>query len=96
MTKDQSKNLVLITGGVVIAGTLLTHHYSTSTQHFSGEKQTFDLGKRIAAVLVLVMVMTVMADQIPDLTGPLALLILVAYISTHLGFFQQYVEDVTK
>jgi len=96
MTKDQARSLSLITGGVLAAGTLLTHHYTTSTQHFAAEKGTFDIGKRLFIITVLVLVMSIMADQIPDFAGPFALLVMVAYISTHLDVFNEFAQREHK
>ena len=90
MTSAQSKNLVLVTGGVLVAGTFLRHHYSTSTTHFAGEKGTYQLAKPLIAIGILMIVMSFMADQVPDFAGPFALLVLIAYVSTHLDVFNEF------
>lgn len=100
MTSAQSKNLTLIAGGVLVAGTLLQHHYATAKESKSvvgaGEQQvtqTWDLGRKLAPIGILVIVMMIFADQIPDFAGPFALLVMIAYLATHMDVFNKFAKE---
>jgi len=91
MTSNQAKQMSLIAGGVIVAGTLLRHHYDTTDVSIAGgAKETFSLGKALAPVGLLIIVMVITADLVPDFAGPLAILIMIAYISTHLDVFNEF------
>ncbi len=94
MTKDQSKNLVIVTGGVLIAGTLLKNHYQKQDSGVTGRVENkIELGRKVIPILILVVVMSIMADQIPNFAGPFALLVIVAYLATHMDLFNRFVKE---
>lgn len=100
MTKSESRNLVFISGGVVIAGTLLQHHYamaqpskSVSGQAKQQTKETFDLGKKLAPVGLIIVIMIILSDLVPDFAGPFALLVMVAYLATHMDVFNKFAKE---
>lgn len=88
MTSAQAKNLTVITVGVLGAGTFLTHHYATTSPK--------PLAKPLIAIGLIWIIMSVMADQVPDFAGPFALLVLVAYWSTHLDIFNEFAGNKEK
>lgn len=69
MDSQQATNTVFITGGVMVVFTLAEHHFSPAD---------FDLYKQLWAVGALTLVLAITADFVPEVAGPLALLILVA------------------
>lgn len=92
MTSAQAKNLTLVTGGVLVAGTFLNHHYSTSTNAKKTALNEYGLGKPLVAIGILIIIMSFMADQVPDFAGPFALLVLIAYVSLHLDVFNEFAK----
>jgi hypothetical protein len=90
MTSDQTKGIVFVMGGTMAAITLLeyggtiagagskgTSIGKAGKQVASGGESAF---KKLWGVGLLTVVMAFGADMIPEVVGPVALLILVAYI----------------
>ncbi len=96
MTSAQAKNLTIVTSGVLVAGTLLNHHYSTSVNPKKTIVNQYGLAKPLVAIGILAIIMSFMADQIPDFAGPFALLVMVAYISLHLDVFNEFAREGQK
>jgi hypothetical protein len=69
MTTDQAERIVFIAGGAMVVFTLAEHHFNPTT---------FDLYKQLWGVGALTLVLAITADLVPEVAGPLALLILTA------------------
>lgn len=87
MNTEQASNIVFVTGGVMVVFTLTEHHFKPTD---------FDLYKQLWAVGLLTLALAVTADFVPEVAGPLALLILTAAAvkkGKYLGLVQ---KGVTK
>lgn len=95
MTKDQAQRLSIISGGVLVAGTLLKHHYekNQSSSQAGQVKSAVSLGRQVGPIILLIVVMVIMSDLIPDFAGPFALLIIVSYLATHMDLFNRFVKE---
>lgn len=87
MDTQQASNIVFITGGVMVIFTLAEHHFAPTD---------FDLYKQLWGVGAMTLALAVTADFVPEVAGPLALLILTAAAvkkGKYLGLVQ---KGVTK
>lgn len=92
---DRAPTLVLLTGGVMIAGTLLKAHIQPN----QGAKKTgtavFDATHEIWAIVIVMVIMTFVAEQAPGFAGPFALLVLVAYLLKNTVEIQAWIAQAT-
>lgn len=89
MDSAQASKAVFITGGVLVAAAFLENKYAKANQ--------FPLYKRLWFIGLLVLVLSMTADFVPEVAGPLALLILVSvavHDGKYFGLLQQ--ENTTK
>jgi hypothetical protein len=87
MNQEQATTIVFLSAGIMVVFTLAEHHFKPTD---------FDLYKQLWGVGALTLVLAITADLIPEVAGPLALLILVAVAvkkGKYLGLVQ---KGVTK
>lgn len=90
MTSDSAKGIVFVTGGVIVGVTLLEYSNVFIKAGSKGQSVGSAAGtiaggtgkafKQLWAVVLAMIVLAFIADQVPQVAGPVALLILVSYI----------------
>jgi uncharacterized membrane protein YbjE (DUF340 family) len=84
VTSENSKQIVWVTGGVMVGLTLL--EYSTTfvkdakSQKTVSGKKAGSAFTQVWTIVLAMLILGFLADQIPQVVGPFALLILVAYV----------------
>lgn len=93
----------IINGAVVTSGDLYKAGTSTTGKGVGtnlakagGQLQPFRYFPRFAAIAIAWLILAVAADQIPEVVGPLALLILVAYVFHEAAYFKVYYTNLGK
>lgn len=87
---NKANNLVLVTGGVLWVGAFLDHKQKKDKGLVT---DSADLMKRLIAITLLIVVLSITVDQAPAFGKPFTLLVLVASIiktsSVYTNYFNQ-------
>lgn len=84
MNSDQANKIVFITAAVLIAAAFLENHYDPTSK---------SMFKRVWTIGLLTIVLGITADFVPEVAGPLGLLILTSVAVKDSKYFGQAINS---
>lgn len=84
MNSDQANKVVFITAAVLVAAAFLENHYDPSSK---------SMFKRVWTIGLLTIVLGITADFVPEVAGPLGLLILTSVAVKDSKYFGQAIHS---
>lgn len=87
MNSDQANKIVFITAGVLVAAAFLENHYDPNGK---------SMFKRVWTIGLLTIVLGITADFVPEVAGPIGLLILTSVAVKDSKYFGKAVDSNKK